>query len=447
MSTNPMRGSGEQAADLHTVAGESAATGDAQAAHRSLRDVLSGICWFFTGLGVYRAWIETCFVGQFVSFPVGADYRLVFDLSCMATLVTLVILSKRLTPLLSRAWPRLVAGVGMTASGLLMFATIAWPGIATALAMPAALLGGVAIALMILLWSELYGCLNPIRIALYYSLSQLVGAAVIWTLKGFAQPWLVIYACLLPAVSLAMLRRALDTLPPERRPLANHSKFSFPWKPAAFVSVYAFAFGMREAATYSFTGPHSGLGMVAVALTVVVAILFLSRWVDFGTVYSAWLPALMLVSLLISLIGPIGPLAGGFFISLSYGAAEIFMMVMIGSLVYRYGASGVWLFGIERAFRMAAMALGRATEPLAQGSPLVIAVIVLAVLAFMLIVSERGTTSKWGIELIDNAPLTQAARQNILGSRCAELGRAHGLTEREEEVLLSLAQHKEATDI
>ena len=30
---------------------------------------LPHVCWFFMGLGVYRAWIEVCFVGSFVSYP------------------------------------------------------------------------------------------------------------------------------------------------------------------------------------------------------------------------------------------------------------------------------------------------------------------------------------------------------------------------------------------
>ena len=400
------------------------------------------------GLGVYRAWIEACFVGSFVSYPPEYGLRNFFDIACVATLLACTALSRKITPLHGRRWPALTAASCMTAAGAMGFSTLCLPQFAEVFSLPASILGGVGVGVMILLWSELYGCLNPIRIALYYALSQLVGAAVIWTLKGFAEPWLALYTCALPIVSALMLRASFRTLPPERLPHPVPDRFSFPWKPVAFVSVYAFAFGLQEANTYSITGPHSGFGMIAAALVVVVGILFLSRWVDFGCIYSTWLPVLMMVALLLSLVSSLGAFATGFFISLSYGAAEIFMMTMIGSITSRYGASAVWLFGIERTVRMVAMFLGRAASPLAEGAPLMALIVGLAVIGFVLIISERNVASDWGVVLVDESDaLFETAVRNALGRRCAELGRECGLTQREEEVLLLLAQRKTASDI
>lgn len=303
-------------------------------------------------------------------------------------------------------------------------------------------------AFVILLWSELYGCLNPVRIALYYALSQLVGAAVIWTLRGFALPWLSLYTCLLPIASFAMLYKAFGTLSTERRPAPVSARFSFPWKPAILVCVYAFAFGMQEANTYAFTGPHSGPGMVTAALVVVAGIVLLGRWVEFGAIYSLWLPCMMMAALVLSLIGTLGAFWESFFVGLSYGAAELFVMTMVGSICYRYGANALWLFGIERAVRMVAMLLGRSLEPIAHGWPVAAVVVAAAAVGTMLIVSEKRLTSDWGVVLADEGEdLLNLARRNALGRRCAELGRTYGMTEREEEVLLLLAQHKTAGDI
>ena len=141
---------------------------------------LPSIPLFFLGLGVYRAWIEIVFVGSFVRFPAasvaGHD---AFDLVMIATMFLCAALAKRIGPLFGKRSLYAVSGVALTVSTLCMFASIWIPRSADALAVPAVLLGGFGIALVILLWSELYGCLNPFRVALYYSASMIVAALLI----------------------------------------------------------------------------------------------------------------------------------------------------------------------------------------------------------------------------------------------------------------------------
>lgn len=410
---------------------------------------LPRICWFFMGLGVYRAWIEVAFVGSFVSYPQQYGSRSLFDVACVVVLFALALLSRRVSPLYGRRRLAWGAGCLMALASGLGFLAIACPELAASLGLPASIVGGAGLAVVILLWSELYGCLSPVRIALYYALSQLVGAAVIWTLRGFALPWLAAWTCALPFISLAMLFSAFKALPAERRPrpIAG-ARFSFPVKPVVLVCLYAFAFGLQEANTYAFTGPHSGFGLMVTAASVVVGIAVLSRRIDFGTLYSVWLPALMMVSLVLSLVGAIGAFWTSFFMSVSYGAAELFIMTMVGSLCHRYGVSAVWIFGIERGVRMLAMMAGRCFEPLAHGWPVAGIVVAAVVVGTCIIFSERGTSASWGIVLYEEGDdLYRTARLNALGRRCAELGRAHGLTEREQEVLFLLAQRKSAGDI
>ena len=351
---------------------------------------LPHVCWFFMGLGVYRAWIEVCFVGSFVSYPAPYGLRSLFDVACMAVLFALAALARRVSPLSSRPAFGMGSAVCMAVAAALGFVSLARPEWAGVLGLPSSVIGGMGVAVVILLWSELYGCLSPMRIALYYALSQLVGAAVIWTLKGFATPWLAAWTCALPFISLAMLRGAFKTLPPEQLPHPAVARFSFPWKPAVLVCVYAFAFGLQEANTYAITGPHSGFGLMAASASVVVGIVLLGRRVEFGSLYSVWLPALMMVSLVLSLVGAVGAFWTSFFMSVSYGAAEIFIMTMIGSLCHRYGVSAVWIFGIERGFRMLAMMAGRFVEPLAHGWP-VAAIVVAAAARTSLTGSARKT--------------------------------------------------------
>lgn len=453
MPRRPADGRHQVTDRAYDIGEEAQRSGDASGPERpgqTWRERLSGlhICGFFLGLGLYRAWIEIGFVGSFVDYPAPYPLRDLFDLSCVVVLFACAALARRLSPLCDRRWAHLATGTLMTLASALGFLAIAQPQLAGTLAPIASVGGGVGVALMILLWSELYGCLSPARIALYYALSQLAGAAVIWTFKGFALPWLALYTCLLPACSLAMLRGARRWLSPERRPRPARVRFSFPWKPAALVSVYAFAFGLREATTYAVSGPHSGPGMIVIALAILVGITVLGRWVDFGTIYSLWLPVLMMASLLISLVGTLGAGVAGFFIGMSYAAAELFIMTMVGSIVYRYGANALWLFGIERGVRMLAMAAGRGVEDLTGGWPVIVLVLVAALVATALIMSENRLTSSWGLALSD---ATGESRDDVerarLGGACAELARTRGLTQREGEVLLMLAQRKTAGDI
>lgn len=142
----------------------------------SLRSLAAAIPLCVTGVGVYRAWIEIMFVGSFVDFPfarvVGHD---LFDLVMIAVLLILALAAKRVVYLGRRRWVPLVTGALLVASTVLGFWSFFDAGVAQAVAIPACVCGGVGIALMILLWRELYGQLSPVRICLYYALSLMLG--------------------------------------------------------------------------------------------------------------------------------------------------------------------------------------------------------------------------------------------------------------------------------
>ena len=143
----------------------------------------------FLGLGVYRAWIEIVFVGSFVEFPAMAfSGRDVFDLTMVVTAVACTLLARRIGPFFNKPLVFAVCGVALTASTALMFASCWLPGIAPAAGLPAGVLGGFGIALLILFWSELYGCLNPLRVALYYSASIVAGALVFAGFHAVGKP-------------------------------------------------------------------------------------------------------------------------------------------------------------------------------------------------------------------------------------------------------------------
>ena len=420
---------------------------------------LPSIPLFFLGLGVYRAWIEIVFVGSFVEFPAAAVAGVAghdaFDLVMIATMFLCAALAKRIGPLFGKRSLYAVSGVALTVSTLCMFASIWIPRSADALAVPAVLLGGFGIALVILLWSELYGCLNPFRVALYYSASMIVAALLIYLCRGLLLPWLGAVVLVLPVVSLAACAAGFRSLPSGELPRAKPSKFSFPWKIVLLMAIYAFAYGLKESSMYQSTfGPHSAFGTLAVAAIVFVGVIARGGKFDFGVIYRIALPLMVAAFLILPNVGVLGQAASDFCTSASYTAFSILIMLIMANLCYRYGMSAVWLFGIERGVRALFTLFGRQTEQLLgapsfglAGSDAVVSglVVILVVAATMILFSEKELSSRWGVSFLgeDGTAGDRAiVKKQELANRCQELARSYGLSPREEEVLLLLAQRK-----
>lgn len=417
---------------------------------------LPSIPLFFLGLGVYRAWIEVVFVGSFVSFPAaniaGHD---AFDLVMIAVLFICAAFAKRIGPFFGKKPIYVMSGIALVVSTACMFASIWMPYVSAYLGLVAVVLGGFGIALIILLWSELYGCLNPFRVALYYSASMIVAAIIIYICRGLSDPWLAVIICVLPVVSLANVAAGFRSLPANELPHGKASKFSFPWKVVLLMAIYAFAYGLKESSMYQSTfGPHSAFGTLAVAAVVFVGVIARGGKFDFGIIYRIALPLMVAAFLIIPSIGVLAQPVSDFCSSASYTAFSILIMLIMANLCYRYGMSAVWLFGIERGTRALFTVFGRQTEAWLGspqsglvGSDAVISalVIIFVVAATMILFSEKELSSKWGMTFLGSGEVVAdraVVKRQELAHRCQELARACGLSPREEEVLLLLAQHK-----
>lgn len=411
---------------------------------------------FFLGLGAYRAWIEITFVGSFVDFPAAsvASHDL-FDIVMVATMLLCAALAKKMGPFFHRTSLYVFAGVALVAATGGMFASLAFPALASALGVPIAVLGGMGIALVILLWSELYGCLNPFRVALYYSASMIVAAFLIYLCRGLLLPWLAIVVLLLPVISLAGVAAGFRSLPSAELPSARPTKFSFPWKIVLLMAIYAFAYGLRESSMYqSSFGPHSAFGTLAVSLIVFVGVIARGGKFDFGIIYRITLPLMVAAFLIIPNVGLLTKAMSDFCTSASYTAFSILIMLIMANLCYRYGVSAIWLFGIERGVRALFSLLGRQTEVMLgstgfglMGADALVSglVVVMVVAATMILFSEKELSSRWGVAFLgggDTIAKTAIVKRQELASRCQNLARTYGLSPREEEVLLLLAQRK-----
>ena len=421
-----------------------------------LIDRLPHIPLFFLGLGVYRAWIEIVFVGSFVEFPT-AQYagHNVFDIAMIVTLFASALASKKLGVFFSKRSLHWLAGVALVLSTAGVFASMYVPDLASVIATPAAILGGFGIALIILFWSELYSCLNPVRVALYYSASIIIAAAILYICRGFLYPWLFAAALSMPVVTLLCLALGFRSLPESEQPRALGGKFSFPWKPVLLMAIYAFAYGLKESSMYAGSfGPHSAFGTVAVAIAIFVGIVARGGRFDFGAIYRIALPLMVAAFLVLPSLGFLNNAASDFCVTASYTAFSILIMLILANMSYRYGISAIWLFGIERGVRALFSLLGRETEAgfgaidfggVSSEFMLNAIVIILVVALTMILFSEKELSSRWGVTFLGGSDAegdTVIVKKQELANRCHETAKRYQLSQREEEVLLLLAQRK-----
>lgn len=413
---------------------------------------------FFLGIGIYRAWIELVYVRPVVDFPTwavaGHD---VFDIAMVIVLLVSAYLSRKLVPLSQKRWAYLTTGALMVVGTVLSFWSIYDPSMAAWAAFPSAIAAGIGTAGIILLWSEFYGCLNPARVAFYYSLSLLFGALVVLLMKGFVLSYSAVLTTLLPIISLLCVAASFRALSPDERPKRSWGSFSFPWKPVALMSVYAFAYGLRESTLYTESGPHSSLGVVFAASVVALGVALRHERFNLTIIYRGGLPLMVGGLLIVPQFTPAGTFISNFCVSASYTAFSILIMLILSNISYRYGVGAVWLFGLERGLRALVMWLGRVTSELlaastlstsAQSTLVTAAVVVLVIASTMILLSEKELSSRWGVDFLGGTESDpQVAEKNRLADACERLATERNLSPREAEVLQLLARGKTIADI
>ena len=411
----------------------------------------------FLGLAAYRAWLNVAFSKDiFGAGPAFFVSQNAFDLTITLAMVACVLFARQLTPLYAHTWPRIACAGLLVGSSALGFLPL-WGPSSPELLLAATVAGGMGTTLAILLWNELYGRLAPVRICLYYAASQAVAAGLSWMYEGFKAEWLPVMVPLLPLVSMVFLTDCYRAVPTTATNTAEKpwARFSFPWKPVFVIAVYSFAYGLMQSTFSSVMRPVMSLGTVGCALFVVAAIVALRRWLGFEGIYGTLLPLMAALFLLLATIGELPPAWRNFCANWGHTASGIFIMVMLGSICYHWDVSAVWLFGIYQVVTTPAQVSGRVVDGLLQGAglgfgvaPLVIAMVLVAT---VVVLRECRLSSSWGVELMRDQPATERSRaveeRASLVRACSAIAARYGLSQREEEVLLLLAQHKSATDI
>ena len=414
----------------------------------------------FLGLAFYRAWIELVFVGSFIDFPfaryAGHDC---FDAVMIAVLFLCASLARKIGPFYRRRSLFYAMLALLLVATLSAFLSLWQPQMARMLSVSATVAGGSGVALAILFWSEIYSCLSAYRVGLYYCASIVVAALTIYVCRGFSLPWLFGAVLALPFISAMLVGISYLELPTDELPHESTARFSFPWKPTLLMAIYAFAFGLREISQYqSSFGPHSAFGTLFVGLFIFLLICKRGDHFDFTNIYRIALPLMVGAFMVLPAFGWLGSSLSDFCAMAGYTAFSILIMLILAHLSHSYGISAIWLFGIERGIRALFSMLGRWTSTLlgqqiaGVDAQLVIGsiTVLLVVLGTMVLMSERGLSSSWGmISRGDGADALGliAVKQQDLENRCRDLARDYELSSREEEVLQLLAHRMKNSQI
>lgn len=446
------------------------------------KSALSPLLIALLGTGVYRAWIELLYVRPDMVLPThhfaGHDF---YDLVMCLALVVGALVGKKIAPLNRHAAALIISGICMTAATILNLASMYDPSIAPYVAYWAAGLGGFGTAIIIILWAEIFSAISPYLVAIYYSASMIVGAAIVGLYQGLIPSYQEVLLCLLPVVSICMACLSYRRFDDAERPAQSTSQFHLPIKPMLAMALFAFAYGMNEGRIYQVAGPHSSWGVVVASLLVLIGLFVFREQVSLDVLVRKLLPILAAGSTIISLVpsmiggGFISPAIEDSLVSFSstfgYTAYWIFLTIVMSGVCYRFGVSAIWLFGLERGLRALVVMCGRVLrDVLFQGSlsstialsgtpsllvnAQVIEVVTVVVTAALLVVfawlvASQGTlTFDWGFEREPKTALdSRALYKRQVSDKIAHFTKTAQLTPREVEVLQLLVAGKSIKDV
>ena len=136
----------------------------------------------FLGVGLYRAWLATFF--RFGAFPhMGfADYA-VFEISIGVVCLIAAALTPKIAPLWSNR--RVLAATGaLSVAGSAVCVVESCLFSSAVLKYAGLVLAGAGLALLILVWCEFFGALNPMRVAIYHAAGIFFGELFCWLFMG-----------------------------------------------------------------------------------------------------------------------------------------------------------------------------------------------------------------------------------------------------------------------
>ena len=432
----------------------------------------------FLGMGFYLAWIYSVQFGSPAS-PTPMDVAVTESLSLLsnianaATLILCAIFARQLTPLTQRQSIAWGAGAAMALGTLLLGLTGATPlvtsePVAASLgalnavgSVVGAIISGLGLGIVILLWGEFYASLPLRLVMIYYSASFIVATLLNFLILALGGIPALVVTALLPVISVGccegstrlrsqqahteevpeddrlsqktarLAAAARSEATAQARRVAD-TRWTFPLRPVLLMAAYSFTFSYCRATGGVVNAlPMLGVALIA-AFTLAGSLWFFDRF-RIELLYRLALPLMVAGVLLQPFGGEIGLAAAGIFLNAGHAGFMILVMILFSTMCYRYGIVALWLFGITRAARVVAIVVGSyfGMTVSAHWTPEVLAftttIIVIALVALStLLITDKDMENTWGMNPIINkaseSSNTEDAQSNIPNSQTRSEG-------------------------
>lgn len=426
------------------------------------------------GIGLVSTWSELSFINPPYPFNVPGD--ILFQVFNIGTVILAIIVMIGIqtgfikTALVACNRNLLLAAIIMILSTCLSLSVALFNLETPWLVVIAAALGGAGMTLFFVMWFEVLSHLNPLELLLCFSLGAIGRVTLIWLCEGMALERFLFCMCAIAIAGMLTLKKARDGVAKSAPVVAEiksdqtasspvEKACSFPIKPLLVIITSTTALSFVQSLAGNAGGINGNPGVLVAALCVTIAVLIKGERFEFKWLWQGSVAFIMVFIILFIATGPTFPMLSNFIVCMSYELSMMMIYSILGDLVYRSYYNSTFLFAGEIAIALAA---GTATHMLFAlfsesvfSQSVIIPVIISTLLAALFAVaairafSKRNLSEHWGA--IIRKPIAYdidlLKEKSRLGLRCHTLAQEAGLSDREEEVLLLVAQRKKPAEI
>jgi DNA-binding CsgD family transcriptional regulator len=383
-----------------------------------------------------------------------------------------------------------VGMLGFTAFAILTGRLLSsWGGLlpaGTVMVVVGDILYGAAEAFLLLVWLSLCCKMGPRQTSIVFPLAYLLVGFTYFILLAMDSWAATLVLCTLPCLSALLCAigwrtgsfadlasGALDTdagdidpegllekggatveLTPASDDSAVPLSWKFPFYPVALMVIFKFVFyfSLPLTAGPSMFGP---LGILVIATFALLGTVFFFEKFRPSILYKLALPCMVLGLLLLAWVD-VGSVAATMATNAGNIAFELFILITLAEICYRYGIDAIWMFGIVEGFSSLAATVGFGSGsqfvlsyPAGSfgANVLVLVIVVLLVALSTFFFNDRLVSQTFGTTPVAGDEAESEMRSQTVMTyyedlvwRCSTVARQYGLSHREEEILELLAQ-------
>lgn len=399
-------------------------------------------------------------VGSLLSFPAMALERHgVFFLAEGVTMIAMALAASRIRSIMGRGIVYGAAGTMLAGSMVLAMMVGDGGSTATALTAAEAIIGGVAASALYLLILGTLCRLSPVVSVIVYLVGTILSFYLIVLCYALPTEIVFVVAWVMP-LPLCFAAFKGQALLPQDAASAESKRTEMPhsfWKVLILMAVLGFTFAVKESAmgnTLFSSGSMSALGSHVVEVSFFLGIVFLGDRFRYANVVRYSLPAAAVLFLFVptdtDATKMISDVSGAGF----YSLVMIYAIFTLFVLCARYRYAPLRLLGFVFGAHYLCTMLGNVASHLLNAFAsdgltrfyLLLAVAIIAVGYMLFLVVDGDAFNLWprSFESTGENPTDPAT---VLRNSCAALVQKRGLTSREEEIVLLIAEGLSFPDI